>query len=271
MGSQGRWLYKPLAAIMTLEVLLARVGHLVVLPGTRGGKSLLTIIASVIPGLFMNGTNMLIKTRRTIADFGAFLTGPGLFQSMEVNVESQLILCCLFKATIGAAIVLNTLMAHHVYLELLFGIESQSAVLHFAGIGQHHLIVMCEPMLIKGGCVLKHPAAEFAYVCFYRFAYIMSLAQVVLERSLVPVHPVAALLHANKPSALLRVPQLVLPQAFVAVERLAASRFRAVVQHMSLVLFLVQEQASFILKFIAADIALESELRIFLKSKGTIK
>jgi len=88
MGSQGRWLYKPLAAIMTLKVLFARVGHLVVLPGTRGGKSLLTIITSVIPGLFMNGTNMLIKTRRTIADFGAFLTGPGLFQSMKVNVES---------------------------------------------------------------------------------------------------------------------------------------------------------------------------------------
>lgn len=83
----------------------------------------------------------------------------------------------------------------------------------------------------------------------------MSLALVLFQRGLVPVHLVATVLLADKPCARLRVLQFVLPQLLVSIEGRIASCLRALIEIVAIVLLFVAEEAFVLIKSKGADVA----------------
>lgn len=167
--------------------------------------------AGVVPGLFVDGAKVFLEAGRAVAHFGALRTGPSPFERVEVNVQTQLILCGLPQAAVGAAEVLDAVVSQYVDLQLPLGLEPQGAAGNLAGKWQLKVGAVRESVMCQTRLVLEHFSAVLAHVSFQRLSDLMSLAQVSLEGALVTVHLFAALLIAHKPHPHLRVLQFVLP------------------------------------------------------------
>lgn len=228
--------------------------------------------AGVVPSLFVNGAEVFLEACRAVTHFGALRTGPSPFERVEVNVQTQLILCGLPQAAVGAAEVFDAVVSQHVDLQLLLVLEPQGAPGNLAGKWQLYVGAMRQSVMRQTCLILERLSAVLAHVSFKRLPDLMSLALMSLEGALVTVHLFAALLIAHKPHPHLRVLQFVLPKALVSVERFFTSRLGAVVQTVAIMFSFVGGKSFLIREFLEADVTLigGNLTRFYRILKGTI-
>lgn len=177
--------------------LLPSVDEFVLLAQSRLRENAFAVGARIVAGTFMDSAHMQVKITGAVAHLGANATAVGAFQRVIVQVNLQLRPGGLLHATVGASVVLDARMAHHVHLQQLLAGETSTTLCILTHIGQLGLVLVGEAMILKTPHGVEGLATILAHMRLGLLAHLVAFAHVHRQCILVTISAITASLGAG--------------------------------------------------------------------------
>lgn len=182
------------AALLALMWLLPSVDEFVLLAQRRLCKDTFAVGAGIVAGTFMDSAHMQVEITGAVAHLGADATAVCALQRVIVEVNLQLRPGGLLHATVGASVVLDARMAHHVHLQQLLAGETSPALRILTHVRQLGLVLVGEAMILQTPHGVEGLATVFTHMRLGLLAQFVALAHVHRQCILVTVSTITSLL-----------------------------------------------------------------------------